>query len=347
MSKRLVPICLIAALLISITASAALADDPSSPPATSTSPVPSGTSSSSSTPNSNSTCTAAHSAAIADLYACTDSAINSPEVKTAMHDMSQCYDAFSYNDAAAAQECRPLLAAYNTVLEIAQFACLTAYDKRDADIRQSCSEASRTIWCAARVAIASARKGQHADWWTPPRICTATKDSPMPITAVGRESLNRPPSPPCNDPAVTACWNHCAKDDAACFQNCSNIAASICGPRLQNSNSNLPSSQKSNLSRQTDAVQKRQGTSSPGLKSGSRDVKSKNNLDRFDLGPNYVTTDPSLPNQRRAGQSAQGNSAKQKGTTTPLAKPQMDAKPTTNPIFIDQSQGMKPTQQIK
>jgi len=284
---------LIAALVMSVSASASLAE-----------------------PNSNSTCAAAHSTAIADLYACTDSASGSPEVKTAMTDWSQCLGAMSsYGDDAAHKECRGLGSVYANVLQAAQFACVTVYDKKDADIRQSCGEASRATWCATRIAIASLHKNQSADW-NPPRICTATKDSPMPITAVGRESLNRPPGPPCNDPAVTACWSHCSKDDAVCFQNCSNIAASVCGPSLQTSNSNLQSRKKPDLSRQNDAVPKRQGTYSPGVKagptSGAGEVKSKNNLDRFDgLGPGYVSQNANSTTVRGTSGTTRASSGSQ------------------------------------
>ena len=76
-------------------------------------------------------------------------------------------------------------------------------------------------------------------------------------------------------------------------------------------------------------------TANPGVKS--------NNLDRFHLGPSFVTTDPSLPNQRGGGKAVQGGSSKAKTTTT-LAKPSTDAtKPPRNQLFLDRS----PAEQIK
>ncbi len=53
-------------------------------------------------------------------------------------------------------------------------------------------------------------------------------------------------------------------------------------------------------------------TASPGVKS--------NNLDRFGLGPSFVTSDPSLPNQRGSVKAVQSGTAKAKTTTT-LARP--------------------------
>lgn len=93
----------------------------------------------------------------------------------------------------------------------------------------------------------------------------------------------------------------------------------------------------------TGAVRGQQRTFSPGVQSGSADVKPKNNLDRFDLGPSFVTTSPSLPNQRSPGKSAQGSSSMQKITTP---KSSFDAKPAKN--FDNQKMHViEPQQQIK
>lgn len=68
-----------------------------------------------------------------------------------------------------------------------------------------------------------------------------------------------------------------------------------------------------------------------------------NNLDRFDLGPNYVTTSPSLPNQRAAAKPLQGRSSTQR-ITTPESS--FDARPARS--FENQRMRViEPQQQIK
>ena len=93
---------------------------------------------------------------------------------------------------------------------------------------------------------------------------------------------------------------------------------------------------KGNASERKPAVHNLPTTASPGVK--------PNNLDRFGLGPSFVTGDPSLPNQRGAGKPVQGGSSKAK-TTTSLAKP-----PSTDskrPSVDPNARIITPTEQIK
>ena len=164
--------------------------------------------------------------------------------------------------------------------------------------------------------------------------------------------------------ADAACRNDCdlqvdVSQKPACLKQCGDenrengiLCAKLIGLNIENPTTSAPGSNKSrqsttreenpttsrpgpNKSRQSTTRKENSTTASPGVKS--------NNLDRFGLGPSFVTSDPSLPNQRGAGKAVQGGSSKAKTTT--LSTQPTGAKPAS--IVDQKARIIEPQQQIK
>lgn len=218
--------------------------------------------------------------------------------------------------------------------------CLASFEEKRPP-RSSCPKigTGSPLYCATRAAADGACQSVCGDG----NNCGCSKSFGIPNLCISRTQARLVHLPGGCDSAKEAtkpCFDACGSD-ADCQKQCSAMEAQAVAACL---GWDPPKPIKTNTSSGS-------GGSKPSATSASTPVRSNpnvapNNLDRFGLGPSYITTDPSLPNQRGAGKTAQGSSSKQKTTTT-LAKPTMDAKPAANPLFIDQSQGMKPTQQIK
>ena len=222
--------------------------------------------------------------------------------------------------------------------------CMATFQATESGLTKSCDSlglsGNRSLYCSAVRLIASScaahckNKCNCAQWFSE-GSCTLGRIASFNLNNIGCEFV-----PAQRQKCFAACDQ--VQDKNACRADCSDYAARSVAACL-----GIPASTSPPKKSGTDGSKKPTLTK-PAIRDGrnsstSAGVKS-NNLDRFGLGPSFVTSDPSLPNQRGAGKAAQGGSAKAK-TTTSLAKP--SSTDSKRPSVDPNARIIKPTEQIK
>lgn len=315
---------LIVAFSLSCMSSIAAADDPASPPVS---------------PNTPAACSAAHSAAVSAVYACINSLMpvaenqKIPLTSRAAQVVEDCLAFFGVGSISGVTTTDLCIRAGYEAIDEDIMACIDTF-RKNLDELKTCggAEAMYRLYCAVRRNISENNALKEP---RDLRTITYTRKNfnPPPICGPPHSSVRitippRPPKPPCDDPAVKTCWDQCNANNPdpndTCHQSCNAIAAVICGGATdasstpQNSQRQLRSDKfdrtrtnvKSQSKPKTDTKSFGVGNDEGTKKTAIR----KNNLDRHDLGPTFVSPDTSTPGGRTTARGVAGS--KTKATTS-------------------------------
>jgi hypothetical protein len=220
-------------------------------------------------------------------------------------------------------------------------ACIDTFTKKTSELK-TCggAEATYELYCDVRQNISNVyandlniavmyEKQLNRKNFKPPSSCSAPNKRVRAVLSKSPPPPLPPPGPPCNDPAVKTCWDQCSARssdiDDACHQSCNAIAAALCEPATDAS-STPPNNQRQIRSNKLDGVrtnvklqQSRHKTTAKSFGVGNEETTKKtatgkNNLDRHDLGPTFVS-----PDSTSAGRSVRGVATSKSKTSTSSA----------------------------